>query len=146
MTYRDDLDAALARIESLKGELKRELASDSSADDQITELRRRNQELEAELERMQRDLDVMAEKVYGPQAAQQNLSRMRPLPAANRKMSSRLPGTPLDVLCPSCLEIGDRVQMVRQDPSIGGLVFAESKALIPVICPACATLGMLRVS
>src|SRR5437763_871013 len=101
----------MARIESLE----RELASDGSADDRIAELRRRNQELEAELERMKRDLDVLAEKVYGPQTTQPNLSRMRPLPAANRKMASHLPGAALDVLCPSCLEIGERVQMVRQD-------------------------------
>lgn len=137
MSYRDDLDAATARIDALE----RELGARGGTDERIEELRRRNQELEHELGRKQRELDTLAEKLYGPNTnTAPKLTEMSSLPAYNRQRGSRLPGIAVRALCPSCLASGDRVQMVRLEPPM----LAEPTALTAVLCPMCATFGMLR--
>jgi hypothetical protein len=135
VSYRDDLDAATARIDALE----LELAARGGADERIEELRRRNRQLEDELGRKQRELDTLAEKIYGPSTAPK-LTEMSSLPAHNRRRASRLSGSAVNALCPSCLASGDRVQMVRPVPPM----LAETKELTPVLCPMCATFGMLR--
>jgi predicted nuclease with TOPRIM domain len=161
VAYRDDLAAAIARIQTLEEQLARE----GSANEHLAELRARTAQLESELARlegeredrsalrarnarledevarMKREIEDLSERLYG-RPSRPDLMRMRSLADHNRQCSPRLSGLGSGVVCPSCLATGERVEMVR--PSVA--LVPDTSELKLVLCPACAMLGLVRVS
>lgn len=137
MAYRDDLEAAMARIAALE----EELAVAGGKDDQRAQLVERAKELEEALATARFEISQLSEKLYGRPTPDERAG-MRPLAVSNRSRPTRIEGEPMGVLCPACIALGERVEMVR--PKATGLADLAGVA-IAVVCPACATLGLRRV-
>jgi hypothetical protein len=161
VAYRDDLAAAIARIESLEEQLAREgsanqhlaalrgrttqleseLARLEGEREDRSALRARNAQLEDEVARMTCEIKDLSERLYG-RSTRPDLMRMRSLVDHNRQCSPRLSGPGSGVVCPSCLATGERVEMVRASVAL----VPDTSELEAVLCPACAMLGLVRVS
>jgi len=160
MAYRDDLAAAIARIQSLEDQLARagsadqdlaelrvrnaqlegEIARGEREHEAVAKVRARNAQLEEEVARLRRELEDLSERHYG-RRTRPDLARMRSLLEHNRHCSPRLAGPGSGVVCPSCLATGERVEMVHASVA----VFSDTSELKQVLCPACAMVGMVRV-
>lgn len=172
MSYRDDLEAALARIEALEVELAsrdhdvtaavggREAAWQTERArflDELTTARMAHAEQLAAATELRSERDRLLSRVKVLQAERSaNAPKIVPQPAGgkwpvlwdhNRRFAAVEAGKPANVLCPQCHAAGRDVQMVRE---IGVGVMTGSKndatfELSNVACPHCMFYAFLRL-
>jgi len=139
--YRDDLEAALARIELLEGQLSE--SPDSVEENRHIELLKDIEERKLQAERSERVINRLRERLYGEPSQLSELEQLPTLLTHNRTVGLLLRGRKAEVLCFQCITIGNRVEMIftEQKP----VELSGGEALASVICPNCASLGQLRV-
>ena len=143
MSYRDDLAAALARIDTLEQLLAATEQPKQALIQTNEDLNGRAESLEHELSRANRVIERMRERLYGEPVPPSELESLPTLQQHNRGVSPRLRGTVTQVLCPSCIGLGIRVQMIlRPENSRDQLECGEP--VRSVVCPHCAVTGLLR--
>lgn len=171
MAYRDDLEAALARVAALEAELRAGGGSDAEAA-AVAELRRDNAALRAELERaatriadqaaafdeltkLRAERDRLVERVRVLQTARDAAAHAPPpVPAPPRpakrptvwEHNRALPpigrGEPAGVWCPVCRAAGVEVELVKK---LGRFVGHGGDAdYDSVACPRCLFTALAR--
>src|SRR5262245_41317157 len=131
MSYRDDLEAALARIAVLEQRLSGERAVGQEA-----ELRSATEALRNERDRLARELDLLryehsqlSERLYG---RPRDVERMKTLFEHNRQQPVLSRAPLAGVLCPSCIAVGERVEMFETAPAP-----SSDAGMRSVTCPRC---------
>lgn len=163
MAYRDEIEAARARIAALEEELeaaraeavkdeKRRESSSKEAVPVVPTMRERLAKLRAaeqrivELERKQEDLRRgLAESEARAAGLEEKLaassSELRSITDHNRRLAPTLTGAPAGVLCPMCLLAGDRVEMLLRS----GFPLVREEMGETCACPRCLLLHVLHV-
>jgi hypothetical protein len=155
MGYREDLEAAMARVAALESELRRaqDGAAAEAAEEQLRQAsaerdsaRKRASELEKALTRAQRRLEKLEQerrKELREQAREEkppvSIKGMPSLFDHNRSQAP-LSGQGAGVLCPRCLAAGERVEM-----KVGKLGIRMAQEHVQQVwCPRCAEVGWKR--
>jgi DNA repair exonuclease SbcCD ATPase subunit len=136
MTYRDDLEAAHARIEALQEELATHGTDEDRAKilEEVKQLRQILEERRATIKELRNERDQLQKRIDKLQAGAS-------LPSVwehNREFEP-LTGIPANVACPICRAAGREVTMI--DETKHGF---STKELRPVTCPRCAFTASLR--
>ena len=159
MSYRDDLEAAHARIAALEAELAAaaDAVADASGDadswqraklaDEVKQLRAIVEERRETIAELRAERDRLADWVEALEV--ERTARLLPpggvwpgLWDHNLGYPALADGTPANVACPRCRAAGVESQMVRD----GGVGIAPAPALdvVNVLCPRCLFAGLQR--
>lgn len=153
MGYREDLEAAMARVAALESELKRARGGEAQerlrqATAELDSARQRAQALEAELSAARRKLEALErerrkelrERARGDKpSGNEQVRGLRSLFDHNRGQAP-LSGKGAGVLCPRCLAAGERVEL-KQGKLTMRMAQEHAKQ---VWCPRCAEVGWKR--
>jgi hypothetical protein len=160
MTYRDDLEAAHARIAALEAEVaaQRGRAEEARRDgaeqegeragmaEEIKQLRAVVEERRALLGQLRAERDQLAQRVRVLESERAGFGgSARALPTLwerNRSFAPVAYGKVVDVACPACRAIGLESQMIREDGP--GSAPATDLRFERVSCPSCLFTGALR--
>jgi len=146
MGYREDLEAAMARVAALESELGRAQSDDKNT--RLTHLRaelesakEREGKLKAELTNSRRRLEALERERRG-ENGNASFHSMPSLFEFNRNQTP-LGGRNASVLCPFCLETGQQVEMKRERSPLHQDL--EQDQVQQVYCPRCAYVGWMRI-
>jgi hypothetical protein len=171
MGYREDLEAALARVAALEKELAIAARGVGAPErqEQLAKLLQQLAETSAKVQQLQAERDTAVNRAavaeaktkrndppptgpvppVAPQPTSGHLKSMKSLVEHNRSLP-HAGGQGMGVLCPRCLELGERVEMVRkpyaQGIMLGGTSAPGTRNIEPVWCPRCALLDFLRLA
>lgn len=145
MSYRDDLDAAFARIAQLEAALEQ---ADGGQSADLAPLLKKIATLEGELRKTQASMRerVAATEAQLRAALVQASPEMPTLVQHNRSFPPAREGSPAGVICPRCQTLGDAVEMVVRASltmvrgTKDGCEIENKSAL----CPRCLYLQVLR--
>jgi hypothetical protein len=167
MDYRDQMEAALARIAALESELSQRGSPTEQRVALDAEVKRLQTELAWAREAKEQSVDEVKRLKHALAEAQRALavaSQPAPTPELPSLAVHNRAQPPLQfadasgVLCPACLLVGERVEMMRAPPFRVGLWWREGGdwtnepprnapfRISQVLCPRCCQLGLMRVA